>query len=644
MPPQAGQYGTDDVASLAENMGQVHKEVKSILRAKTHEIKKARLQSQEESTLASDRLQQELSKVPAPVARDGGLESLGGLGTWKNLVATVQAGALTFNIRQACERPSGGSIASLSQHWNARHHGIRRAAPKKLPGVRESACFQSGSCHCRNTPDGVRIHHMWLSAEKCLKQLFLKKSELEQLVGGDAVIFWAGLPRAAQDGNIALHVTHVSCMYLKPWRPTFLHLDPHASSDREALANIFATPGSAVPIAAPGLLTFQVRADSGGTHPAFDTQHSFMGQLSGDRDWWLMVGKLSTRQTPFLFSQGMVRVQIGSGAEKILWWSAHEASRKDGASPSEAVDGNIGDSGDERGSGNEEEEPDPDKEFDLAADVLELMEALASGTTCDKEVDGPGRSRSSSSSSSSSSTSSAKGSDAPPISERSKQQTQAEEAAVREVAGRDPAHVFSWGAHSYVQRFSGGVLAGLQMNCKLEGHDRCSKEMSFTVAGSEQNCRCLLKAWIILGQGSCRNRQEHMRGELKAVLLDSLLGGHLLEEKYLDHCVTLPAEKWVSPWNLHFKADESAKLGKKASDVPSEVHSRMLAMVRDGQLVATTPAQRDRNRRTLNTSYHVPVVLTDALAFGYISPNLPPPRGMIWRNNGGAWRLCPRGG
>ena len=47
-------------------------------------------------------------------------------------------------------------------------------------------------------------------------------------------------------------------------------------------------------------------------------------------------------------------------------------------------------------------------------------------------------------------------------------------------------------------------------------------------------------------------------------------------------------------------------------------------------LFPPTASQRRRNMRTSQTSYYVPAELKPALAAGYISPNLPPPRGMRW--------------
>eukprot|EP00971_Amphidinium_carterae_P261894 5194785-Amphidinium_carterae.1 len=67
-------------------------------------------------------------------------------------------------------------------------------------------------------------------------------------------------------------------------------------------------------------------------------------------------------------------------------------------------------------------------------------------------------------------------------------------------------------------------------------------------------------------------------------------------------------------------------------------------MAAQGQLPITSLVQRERNRQTTETDYSVPSALRSALRFGYVSPNLQPPEGMVWRVRSGKWHLGLRGG
>ena len=77
----------------------------------------------------------------------------------------------------------------------------------------------------------------------------------------------------------------------------------------------------------------------------------------------------------------------------------------------------------------------------------------------------------------------------------------------------------------------------------------------------------------------------------------------------------------------------------------AEIMARLHAMMESGQLPRTTEAQRTRNKVTPGTLYGVPSGLCEALRFGFISPNLPPPSGLAWhRLRGQGFVLRPRGG
>ena len=84
-------------------------------------------------------------------------------------------------------------------------------------------------------------------------------------------------------------------------------------------------------------------------------------------------------------------------------------------------------------------------------------------------------------------------------------------------------------------------------------------------------------------------------------------------------------------------------LGGICSGVPSDLHERMVTLAMTGEVPITTRVQRNRYKNP-KRDFRVPPDLADALAHGYLHPNLPPPRGLIWKCSAGRWVLMPRGG
>ena len=214
-----------------------------------------------------------------------------------------------------------------------------------------------------------------------------------------------------------------------------------------------------------------------------------------------------------------------------------------------------------------------------------------------------------------------------------------------------------FGACFFTPRYKDGVLSGLQMSCTRPAHNverKCTKELSFGVAGGEQNCRRMLKTWIVLC-ASVPSRSEHMIDSWKLVTA-SKKDGNLMSEHQLDaQCIydweeydattPVPDDFRFSEQHKSEPAGQQSLLGLPLKGVPQNVHSHMEELARAGAIPLTTAEQRSRQKFTLGNSYGVPTFLADARRFGYISPNLEPPAGFIWKCTGGnTWSLHVKGG
>ena len=121
-----------------------------------------------------------------------------------------------------------------------------------------------------------------------------------------------------------------------------------------------------------------------------------------------------------------------------------------------------------------------------------------------------------------------------------------------------------------------------------------------------------------------------------------------MTEETLDALVSQSSDNYVPPFVIPEATAPFAPrddiLGRRAPGTPAELHAEMVRMANEGSIPITSLQQRQRNRGTAGSSYGIPPGLTAALAHGYISPNLPPPAGLVWGHRGGAWVLLPRGG
>lgn len=276
-----------------------------------------------------------------------------------------------------------------------------------------------------------------------------------------------------------------------------------------------------------------------------------------------------------------------------------------------------------------------------------------------KESESSSSSSSSSDSSSSSTSENVEGSHEPSAAIHTEpEEVQAKAKFVREpVAATQPRiRTFqgeAWGVCLLTPRYKAKVLTGLQMHCSRPEHNldkkRCTKELSFGVAGDEATCRRMLKSWIVFAS-SVSSRDERMFETWKLIQVMKRENG-LPSEDDLNLNVVHDWESYHAvepvkdvPPQLSDNAFPGI-LGPPAKGVPEAVHAHMEHLAANKVIPVTLPAQRARNKCTAGTSYGVPAWLADARRYGYIHPNLPAPQGCVWRfTNGNTWTLCTKGG
>lgn len=213
----------------------------------------------------------------------------------------------------------------------------------------------------------------------------------------------------------------------------------------------------------------------------------------------------------------------------------------------------------------------------------------------------------------------------------------------------------NWGLCLLTPRYKGSKLCGLQMLCSRPEHNikkKCTKELSFGVAGGQNICRRMLKSWIVFGS-SVSSRDEHMFESWKMILalkkdsalpLENELDQHVVHD--WDKYSSVESAAQISAPAPHSMLPESENLlGSAEPGVPESVHRHMEELASVGAIPVSTTKQRSRNKKTPHTTYGVPPWLSDAIRYHYIHPNLPAPKGCVWRfSSGNSWILCVKGG
>lgn len=187
-------------------------------------------------------------------------------------------------------------------------------------------------------------------------------------------------------------------------------------------------------------------------------------------------------------------------------------------------------------------------------------------------------------------------------------------------------------------RFHDGAIVGYQATCAFEGHNKCNKTLSNNVSGGLDNTLRMLKAWLKKG-AEVQSKEEHraLWDEIAKSKADNTL------PSMADLDATPPSAAAAAAAAARAPAPSSP--GVDCPPTPPGIAEAARVLIESNALPRTTPEQRRRNRPKPKVEYKVPQHLYEALKWGYIAPNLPPPAGFVWRAcPGGAYRLQPRGG
>ena len=100
-----------------------------------------------------------------------------------------------------------------------------------------------------------------------------------------------------------------------------------------------------------------------------------------------------------------------------------------------------------------------------------------------------------------------------------------------------------------------------------------------------------------------------------------------------------PAKRYSVKTTVTDAADPGSA-SSAAPDTPPSMRRELQKLVDDGILPPTAAATRKRVRESRGGRYKCPPAYTDAVRWGYTSPNLPYPHNMLWRHHEGEWILC----
>ena len=188
----------------------------------------------------------------------------------------------------------------------------------------------------------------------------------------------------------------------------------------------------------------------------------------------------------------------------------------------------------------------------------------------------------------------------------------------------------------------GQEIKGWQITClnPLHQDPKCTKEVSNAVSGSDDASQRMLRAWAIWGVCELSKTAHRLIWPLvQAQYIEGLIPS-------LEELTAMDITDWgcaCAPTSM-IVAGAGNDLGEAAPGVLAAVHAEMQELVRTGVIQPSTLIMRTRQKHSKGCEYGVPPGLHSAWLHGYISPNLPPPQGLLWKFKGNKWFLAPRGG
>ena len=148
------------------------------------------------------------------------------------------------------------SYESLAEEWDRQHLGIRSRDLGNAKTVAHTACQDAGFCVCS-------ARARWIALFKARAMRALKdasppaSTHRELLISGRVLLLWSptvpeqrgvgsadpsGSSTAVGDGVVEDSYTHVSLMYIKPWRPTLTKMARISQTHFEVLGDAEGRP------------------------------------------------------------------------------------------------------------------------------------------------------------------------------------------------------------------------------------------------------------------------------------------------------------------------------------------------------------------------------------------------------------------
>ena len=267
---------------------------------------------------------------------------------WHHLPHSCKALAVSFSpadvLPQSCTEQRGAREQStrLAQAWTQRHTGLKdNKSDYRDPGLRRRACYLNHYCVCKGKGLHLQAIHRRFKAH--LAKLCQDERISALLVDGKAAVLWIsykpqvpeGAPREEQSSRRVVHhnnsvhsyaVTHISLMYLRPWRPTVTHLETVCDSEERKL---LAQPVEG-PLQAEQLSTwtrFRVQAFGDNT-PAVHSIWEHLDLFSLDFPIGMRLLELSTRHTPSIDLTSVCLKYVD--APGVILWKGSGAERRPG--------------------------------------------------------------------------------------------------------------------------------------------------------------------------------------------------------------------------------------------------------------------------------------------------------------------------